>query len=422
METVTRKLVVAAFLFSIPLILISCRAAPKPLTWTVEDAGWNNIKQGARCIPEVSLALDSAGVPQVAYGLTYPNERDPKNAAWYVMRGWKDNSATPPVWTNEELHSVEGTGGWVAFRLCLTPRDNPVCAIRSLLESEIYMNEPRTDGIVLVRHGDSWPETPLPEDCVYFAMAVDDVGAPTIVWYATRDFRNEAPLNFARLEGDQWMTEKVDTIPPHENLATPRIGMTLDQAGAVHIAYCNGKELKYACKDSSGWHLETIDSAVPPESTNAIAIDNSGNPHIAYEDGKGGVMYAWRDKDCWHTEAVGAGAHPDIAVDLATGEPFVSLVRNGVLVLARRVDGKWFDEIVDDNAAPDSETSLAIHYEGSAPSSIAIAYQSGKDNNNIKLATARVTHSKVRFTMFGLIVPFAVLFLICPGLSVRKRA
>lgn len=416
MEKVTRRFCVVAFLCIIPFIFISCRSAPKPLAWTIEDAGWNDKYEEAHCLGEVSLALDSKGRPQILYQLQSPYEDAdlvvPSPEMLTTCLAWQDNSATPPAWNNHVVDMPRMDVGETALRLCLTRDDKPVCAFRWFVSRAPTDVNAAADASSM-----EWKEMLMPTSegrpgPQIFDVALDQKDVLLVVWFGGGYGHGEIPLYFARLEGERW---KVETTGIHGESPYFRVSMKADAAGGIHVAYCTGKELKYAFRDSEGWRIETIDSVGNPQIWNSLDIDNSATPHIVYEDGKGNVVYARRDPlgllgctwNGWRTETVGKGTHPDIDVNPATGEPYVSLVRDGGLIFTRRVNGKWVDQIVSGWATPESWTDIAVHYDGSAPVSIAIAWQSGTDNNNIKFASAQFPKRTALFALFGAGLAFA---------------
>jgi len=58
--------------------------------------------------------------------------------------------------------------------------------------------------------------------------------------------------------------------------------------------------LKYAYRDTSGWHIETVDSGGWSAS---LAMDSSGYAHISHV-GDGGLKYVYQDADGWHIEMI----------------------------------------------------------------------------------------------------------------------
>ena len=103
-----------------------------------------------------------------------------------------------------------------------------------------------------------------------------------------------------------WLTERVDSnkVGNHSSLA-------LNSAGWPHISYYDftNDDLKYAYKDASGWHIETVDYAGRVGAYTSLALDAAGRPHISYCSRTNDhvitcndLKYAWRDDTGWHVE------------------------------------------------------------------------------------------------------------------------
>jgi hypothetical protein len=106
--------------------------------------------------------------------------------------------------------------------------------------------------------------------------------------------------------------------------------LTLDGSGYPHISYCHWSnyDLKYAYRDASGWHAETVDAAASVGAYTSLALDGSGYPHISYWDyTNDDLKYAHRDASGWHTETVDAvgdvGRWTSLALD-GSGHPHIS--------------------------------------------------------------------------------------------------
>ena len=106
-----------------------------------------------------------------------------------------------------------------------------------------------------------------------------------------------------------WIIETVDT-----NLgdtAGSWLSIDLDSQDRPHISYYSGdgvNSIKYAFKNSTGWHNHTVDSGLNKLGWfSAIKIDSTDNPQIAYSRIDGNTLkYAIYDGSNWHTENVGA--------------------------------------------------------------------------------------------------------------------
>jgi hypothetical protein len=104
--------------------------------------------------------------------------------------------------------------------------------------------------------------------------------------------------------------------------------LELDAAGRPHISYYDAEngDLKYAYKDASVWHVETVDSVGNVGGYTSLALDELGQPNISYcrltdasftqcDD----LKYAIKMHGVWHKQTVDSdgyvGAYSSMAVE-----------------------------------------------------------------------------------------------------------
>jgi len=163
--------------------------------------------------------------------------------------------------------------------------------------------------------------------------------------------------------GTPFVNETADA-PTQASGAT---SMAVDASGNPHIAYFDGLafDLKYARKIGGSWIIETVDAAANVGTSCSIALDAQGNASIAYYDlGNLDLKYARKSGSAWTLETVDAtgdvGKYCSLAMDLQ-GNPRISYFdqTNGDLKYARK-SGSWTIETVDATGTTGLYTSLAL--------------------------------------------------------------
>jgi len=92
-----------------------------------------------------------------------------------------------------------------------------------------------------------------------------------------------------------------------------------------HISYydATGGNLKYAYKDATGWHIETVDSDGDVGIFTSIALDDDDYPHISYgeyiDKATSNLKYAYQDAGGWHIETAVSGGNVGLYTSIAVG-------------------------------------------------------------------------------------------------------
>jgi len=146
-----------------------------------------------------------------------------------------------------------------------------------------------------------------------------------------------------------WTIESVDTTP----YAYQGVELTLDTAGRPHASYGSfGFGMRYAYRDGSGWHQETIEGAGGVGySDTALVLDGAGQPHISYYDYTHGLLkYAYYAGTAWVTATVDT-CMGDTALVLAANQPRIAYFGPGNhLNYAHLAGGTWYTETVASSA------------------------------------------------------------------------
>jgi hypothetical protein len=121
---------------------------------------------------------------------------------------------------------------------------------------------------------------------------------------------------------------------------------------------------------AGAWTTEAVDA--PKLFSNfysrALAVDGSGNPHIAY--GQDGLYHAYHDGSSWQYETVdpsgGVGQFASIAIDSTTGFLHISYYDeiNGDLKYATNASGSWVIDVADNFLDVGQYSSIALDSAG----------------------------------------------------------
>ena len=132
--------------------------------------------------------------------------------------------------------------------------------------------------------------------------------------------------------------------------------------------------VRYAYRDSGGWHVDTVSQAGFEAADTHIAVDSRGNPHINWCSSgavyKDAVMYAVRSSGSWEIVAIeentGTSEHYDTYLALDSRDnAHITYHCRGDLKYATNASGKWRIYTID--ATDDDEgghPALAFDPEG----------------------------------------------------------
>lgn len=131
--------------------------------------------------------------------------------------------------------------------------------------------------------------------------------------------------------------------------------IAVDHDGGVHLCYCSQNGLSYAVLNEQEWQIMVVDPSESAGVFSEIALDDLGNPHIAYYDSGAGVLrYARLVGDSWEISLVDQNGHvgqyPSIAID-SQGNAHISYydVQNSALKYALQNGSQWIVETIDNS-------------------------------------------------------------------------
>ena len=194
------------------------------------------------------------------------------------------------------------------------------------------------------------------EDC---SIALNIDGFPTICYYSSKSHS----VKCAYEDATGWHIQNID------NVAAEYISLEIDGTGVPHISYYDDTNniLKYAVKKGSSWSVERVDTQGNVGAYSDIAIDDSGNPHITYRNyinSRYNLKYARKDESGWHIETIHSYgsrylSYCSIALD-AYNNPYISYFEDDILLLKYFDGSTWQRETLETNLDNGEGNSIAI--------------------------------------------------------------
>lgn len=244
---------------------------------------------------QTSLAVDSRGVPHVAYVLVDTDELR------YAVR-------TPSGWAVEVVHPWHD-GGWVSLKLDRS--DRPHIAFYNA-------DGPNRSMDYATKSGGLWRtetvESGVPDwRCgLYPSISIDSLDHPRIAYLCEKSVPPYAErVMYAAWNGTRWVVEQVEAYAFETALGRMNPSLAIGPDDRAHVAYFNvtGQELRHAFHDGIGWTSEVVDSGVNLSYRGtSIAVDPSNRAHIAYFDvDAGDLKYAVSDGVGWTIKVLDNG-------------------------------------------------------------------------------------------------------------------
>jgi len=166
------------------------------------------------------------------------------------------------------------------------------------------------------------------------SLAVDSSDYPHIIYGEDHDDNHHDRYKYAYKNNSGW---HVETVPDQSNAGWPG-SLALDSEGHAHISYMTWKPwtrrtLWYGVRDGSPWSFEPVDqTGVGAGVSNSLALDSNSRPHIAYSSqasygGPRRLSYAAGTDSGWDIQFVGTAANAGWGTSLAldsSGHPHIS--------------------------------------------------------------------------------------------------
>lgn len=262
----------------------------------------------------VSLAIDPVGRPHIAYE---------GSANRQLKYAYRDTTG----WVVSVVDATAGSGRDVS--LALDPQGRPCISYQFQQGPDVRLKYARWDG-------SRWQIEQVDTESVMgwqTSLALDAAGHPHISYSD-----QWSGLHYAVWDGARWQREVVEA--PGGSIFDS--SLALDAGGAPRIAYRDkaNSQLKYAERRAGGWAIETIASVSPDWWGNSLKLDGAGRANVTYVDRwKDEVRWAVRGAGGWQSEVIEQGSQVNwAALALNGGRPCVVYGSSAGLHYARRLD------------------------------------------------------------------------------------
>jgi len=173
------------------------------------------------------------------------------------------------------------------------------------------------------------------------SLALDGLDRPRIVHdFDTAPWPGLRDIYYVYWTGSSWANETIESVGD----VGASCSLALDSLGRPHVSYYDytwntgvkHRDLKYAWRDASSWHNETVDSLGQVGIDNSIALDSLDRPHIAYGDIDNNTLkYAWWDGSKWNIDVPDSSGEvvpspASIRLD-STDRPHIAYLAQGAL-------------------------------------------------------------------------------------------
>jgi hypothetical protein len=241
----------------------------------LNEAKFNGVTWNIQTIPNAtnlgyatSQELDSSGKAHVGYMTSSP------------INFFYTEETVPGSWTTPQLVDESSLVGQQAS---ITIDNNNHPHISTLDRGQNTLRYSTWDGIQWINQ---IVDTVVTGDYhLYSSIQTDNNNWPHIAYFGI------GGLKYASWDGTQWQIQSLGISGRYASLALDK---TTDYP---RIAFCSNG-LKYASWDGSVWNIQTIDSVCGGGDfggKNSLALDNNGDPHIAYTSGTGPTFYTFWD-------------------------------------------------------------------------------------------------------------------------------
>jgi hypothetical protein len=359
------------------ILLQSCGYSP---TWRTETVDGENSSVGKF----TSIALDSNNNPHISY---YDEDNKIVKYAFKDSSGWQVETIESGVSMYEHSSIIVDANG--NPHISYSTREYYVIEYTEVNKSELkhaYKNSTgwHIETVISDEYIGGYTDLNFP------SLAFDKNHNPCITYFHYRcqwpcSRPGDSYLKYAYKDATGWHTETTD-IEGYSGMGGLSDGrcasLGFDSNNNPHIGYMpylyppleDAQYLKHAYKDSSGWHVETIDSGRTIGISTSISIDSIDMPHLSYHasdqyNEKNCLKYTYKDSSGWHIETIDrsgdVGRYNAIALD-SRDMPHISYYdsKNKELKYAYKDSISWQIQTVDNKENVGSYTAIALDANG----------------------------------------------------------
>jgi hypothetical protein len=272
-------------------------------------------------LPKLSLVVNSSLVPHIAFASQSLDQ----------LLLWKLGASG--TWTSESVGREPDD-----FQLAINPVSQ---RLQVATAGEVGLSDREIAYVTRATGSSQWSSESVTSTGIAATLAIDSLGVPHIICKTLN-----TDTMYAVRSGTTWTKTTINTS------SATKVSLALDPSGRPRFSYYDRGNLNYAAFNGTAWTLEVVDSTNYAGFENALAIDTSGTPHIAYtERYTGSVKYAVKTGSTWTIETVATdgenGSQTSLAITPAGERHLLYHTSNGRLRHARRIGSTWSSALID---------------------------------------------------------------------------
>ncbi len=335
------------------------------IKFAAKDAAgnWSPVYNQTYAMVDITAPVASADLPSGSYNsdqvvkLTATDEIDNNPKIYYTLNG-----TIPTI--NSMLYSWPISIHTVGTTLLKFIAVDAAGHISDVFTNVYVLNKPGASG--------TWNSTQIDTNIEYNSVAIDSSGNPHIAYYQKENSATDYPdLKYAYKDSTGW---HIETLLSHISGSGRWVSLALDSSGKPHIAYYQSTpdRLWYAYKDSTGWHHFAIANNTDVSHINLLLYNDL--PRISYyENTDERIKYMYYNGTNWFSEyATGVvnGHYNSLALN-SNGQPRISYYEfntstyTGILKYVKRSPaGTWQISTVDESGDVGLWNSIATDSSG----------------------------------------------------------